>query len=326
MANKQSYQKAKKLLEIYRGEVDDFFKIWPPDKEFFFSQDGKSFLAYGLYKNTAICMGDPVGNKNSITSLLSEFNEYCKNNKIKPAFIQNTNKYFEEFKGTNYNEVAIGADGVIGLDNFVSKTVHNKYFRNIVNRFKKNHFKVTTHIAPHDSKTIKEVSDISKSWLKIPGKKEWSFLTGKYSEEYLQQVTIHIIRDNLGTAQAFTNEIKSFKPGVCTIDLMRHKSDSPANTMDYLFIELIKTKQSEGYYELNIGMSPLDGQPFAKNFSSKLLQNAYRLTNGFIGFGGLHQFKSKYEPKWEPRYVWYQGKPYRLIIIANAIAKLMSDN
>ncbi len=235
-------------------------------------------------------------------------------------------KYTLEFKDANYREIAIGADGVIGLDNFMSSTVHNKYFRNIVNRFEKNHFYVTTHTPPHDSNTIREVSDISKSWLGISGKKEWSFLTGKYSEEYLQQVTIHTIRDKSGTPQAFTNEIKSFKPGVCTIDLMRHKSDSPANTMDFLFIELIKTKQSEGYYELNIGMSPLDGQRFANNFPSRLLQNAYRLTNGYIGFGGLHQFKSKYEPKWEPRFVWYKGRYFQLVIIARAIAKLMRDH
>lgn len=324
--NEKSYLKAKKLLEIYRGEVDDFFKLWPPDKQFFFSRDGKSFIAYGTYKNTAICMGDPVGNRSSINLLLMEFDGYCKDKKLKPAFIQNTNKYSDEFHQNNYKELDIGADGVINLDSFMSATVHNKYFRNIVNRFAKNSFSVSKHIPPHSNTIIDEVSDISDSWLKIPGKKEWSFLTGKYSRDYLQQVTIHIARDNNGNAQAFTNEITSFKPGVCTIDLMRHRLDSPANTMDYLFIELIKTKQSEGYNELNIGMSPLDGSQFANNYASKILQNAYRLTNGFIGFGGLHQFKSKYKPNWEPRYVWYQGRSYRLIFIARAISKLMQNN
>lgn len=319
-------QKARKLLEIYRGEVDDFFKLWPTDKTYFFSKDGKAFLAYGIRQKSAICMGEPVGSDPSIEPLLREFKQFCQNHGLLMAFVQVTDKYTRSYHELGLHGLLIGADAAINLSTFTSVTMHNKYFRNIVNRFEKHQFVVETHEPPHTRKLIDELQQVSDSWSKLPNRKEWSFLTGRFDNDYLQHVTLHVLRDKNNHAQAFANELPSYKPGTATIDLMRHRRNALNNSIDYLLIRVMLLKNQEGYTSFNLGLSPLDGKPFVTNIPDRLLMSAYKISDKFISFHGLHQFKSKYEPIWEPRYIWYQGSSLRLPSLARAVAKLLHNS
>jgi len=315
--------RAHKLLDSYHGEVDDFFKLWPADKLYFFSRDKKAFLAYGISHKAAICMGDPVGPPDSIKFLLIQFKDYCDEKDLTMAFIQTNNKCRDAYKLIGLHNILIGSDAVIDIDHFLSQTIHNKYFRNLVNRKDKQKFEVSTYLPPHNKTLLNEIEVISNSWIKLPHRKEWSFLTGRFDNDYLQQVVLQVLRDEKGKAQAFVNEIPSYKPGVFTIDLMRHRSGAPANCMDFLFIDIIKTKRKEGFKSFNLGMSPIDGQKYVSNLADSLLLSTYKLSNSFIGFRGLHQFKAKYEPNWDPRYVWYQGSVLNLPRIGWAVYSLL---
>jgi phosphatidylglycerol lysyltransferase len=300
--------------------------LWPEDKSYFFSSDQKAFIAYSIKRKVAICMGDPAGAAKSINSLLKEFKQYCLDNGWIIAFIQTNHKYHRAYTAIGLHSILIGADAVINLEYFTNSTIHNKYFRNLVNRYNKNGLEVDAYPPPHDSKLIKELNKVSESWITLPHRKEWSFLTGRFEKDYLQYATLYVLRDKQGKALAFANELPSFKPGFTTIDLMRHNSDAPTNSMDLLFIRIMQIKNKEGYSGFNLGMSPLDGKPFADNLFANLLILLYKKSDIFIGFKGLHQFKAKYEPKWEPRYVWYQGSPARLPQIGWGVFGLMSGS
>jgi phosphatidylglycerol lysyltransferase len=315
--------RARKLLDIYGGEVDDFFKIWPADKTYFFSSDNKAFIAYGVKFRVAVCMGDPVGARKSISILMQEFKLFCKQRHLVITLIQTTDKYKEEYLSITLKSVLIGADAVIDLNEFQTTTIRNKYFRNLLNRYNKQAFTYHSYLAPHHNKLISELREVSDSWVDLPHRKEWSFLTGRFDDDYLKHVTLYVLRDKDGKAQAFANGLPSFKPGVATIDLMRHRADAPTNSIDLLFINMLKADSNEGYSDFNLGLSPLDARPFMHSTAERLLISLYKVSNSFIGFRGLHQFKSKYQPNWEPRYVWYQTGPGNLIKIGIAVLGLL---
>jgi len=301
-------QRASKLLDANSGEVDGFFKLWPPDKNYFFSSDSKAFLAYDISYKTAICMGDAVGAGKSLGLLLDEFTSFCRQRHLAMAFIQTNTKHRQAYKLHGLKEILIGVDAVIDLKKFTSQTIKNKYFRNLVNRYEKQHYEFASYRPPHSLQLISELKSVSDSWLTLPHRKEWAFLTGRFENDYLQQTTLHVLRDIQGRAQAFVNELPSYQPGSATIDLMRHARGAPVNSMDLLFIRLLQSKYQEGYTHFNLGMSPLDGRPYAHTLGAKVLLLVYRLGDNFIGFKGLHKFKSKYATQWELRYVWYLGR------------------
>jgi len=75
--------------------------------------------------------------------------------------------------------------------------------------------------------------------------------------------------------------------------------------MDYLFLGLIEHAQSEGHVTFNFGLSPLAGvgehpdDPLAEKALNFIFDNM----NQFYNFRGLHGFKAKFLPRWEPRYL-----------------------
>ena len=94
-----------------------------------------------------------------------------------------------------------------------------------------------------------------------------------------------------------------------SVDLMRYPPDSPNGLMDYLFIQTMLWGRAQGYEWFNLGMAPLAG---LQNRSFAPLWNRFgALVFGggetFYNFRGLHQYKDKFSPEWEARYLAAPG-------------------
>ncbi|MHB1865302.1 MAG: bifunctional lysylphosphatidylglycerol flippase/synthetase MprF [Candidatus Saccharimonadales bacterium] len=324
MHSENERELATALLNKYGGEVDDYFKLWPKDKRYFFSSDGQAFLAYGVKYRVAACLFDPVGKPESINKLMTEFKELCENHRLGIIFIQTTNKYDNIYKSVGLKRILVGADALINIDDFLNETVKNKYFRNIVNRFNKAHYSVQTAMPPHKDELIAELKSISDDWTQLPYHKEWKFLTGRFSKDYFSGVPLYILRDNNQKAIAFANGLPAYRKKTASIDLIRRKRDSLSNSIDFLFIEIMRSlSKNNGSLFFNIGISPIDGQLFASSWVEKAVIAFYRSSYRFVGFKGLHQFKAKYKPEWEPRYCYYSGGVLSLVVKGLAIFNLM---
>jgi len=312
--------KAREILETYGGGIDDYFKLWPHDKSYFFSHDNEAFIAYGVARGVAVCFADPEGKPESIERLVQDFKAFSLGNGWLIAFIAASEKHRSLFERAGFNSVLIGADAVIDTEKFVRETARNKYFRNIVNRFEKSGAGVQRHLPPHSRELIEELRYVSNDWLKIPGHKQWQFITGYFSSRYFEHTPLFVVRGRDGKAQAFVNEIPSFKASEATVDLMRHKRSAPKNVMDFLFVRLVQQLHEEQISKFNLGLSPLARQEFGGG--EKLLDYIYLATQRFISTKGLHQYKSKFDPVWEPRYVYYIGSGSSLPLIGLSLAKL----
>lgn len=90
---------------------------------------------------------------------------------------------------------------------------------------------------------------------------------------------------------------------------MRYSPAAPPSVMEYLFIELLKWGRDQGFGRFNLGMAPLSGlqnRALAPvwNRAGALL---YRHGEHFYNFRGLRQYKGKFDPIWEPRYLASPG-------------------
>jgi len=112
-----------------------------------------------------------------------------------------------------------------------------------------------------------------------------------------------------GRIVAFANLWESAEREELSVDLMRHALDAPAGVMDYIFAQLMIHGQQEGYRWFNLGMAPLAG---LENRSLGTLWNrvgalAYRFGEDYYNFQGLRQYKEKFDPVWEPKYLASPG-------------------
>ncbi len=316
------------LMERYGASSEEFFKLWPQDKHYFFSTSGDAVLAYQLRKGVALVIGEPVGNKKSFRSLIQQFNEMCWANGWSPTLIHVSEQYRDIYRDNDYQVQLIGQEAIVDVDKFCAVTAKNKYFRNIHNRFDKERFSFEIIEPPHHSALLARLAEVSDDWLSKPGRTERGFVMGYFREDYLQQCKIAIVRDAAQTIQAFLNIIPSenFNKIEATYDMLRSNKNAPPNVNDYLLFSLIHGLKDQGYKKINLGLSPLVGLDEVEGENS-LISNVLRFayTNGdrFYSFSGLHRFKEKYDPIWEDRYLVYMGGVGGFTKMLNALVAAM---
>jgi phosphatidylglycerol lysyltransferase len=78
--------------------------------------------------------------------------------------------------------------------------------------------------------------------------------------------------------------------------------------MDYMVLKLMVWGAEGGYATLNLGMSPLFdvGEYRRASIPERLARLLFEHGERIYNYRGLHAFKDKFRPEWEPRYMAYQ--------------------
>ncbi len=315
------------LLGTSDAHSEDFFKLWPHDKQFFFDQADTSGLAFHVRRGVALCLGDPVGDKKVFGRLLKEFALVCENNDWLPAHVHVEPTWRKLYKSYGYSLQKIGEEAVVDIAHFQTDVVSNKYFRHIKNKFSKQAYTSELLQPPHHPAVLARLCTISDEWLERGGRTERGFVMGYFSDEYLQQCPLMLVRDAAGTIQAFLNQLPAdFDTKEATYDLLRHSSASPGNINDYLLLNFIEQLSAQHYSQLNLGLCPLVGvadNADGRSVIDTVLNFVYANGDRLYSFSGLYRFKSKYEPAWRDRYIAYQGGIRGLTRTANALIGTM---
>jgi phosphatidylglycerol lysyltransferase len=309
----QSYSRERllSLMERYGAPSEEFFKLWPHDKQYFFDKTGQSGIAFHAFHGVALCLSDPVGDPLSFSSLLTDFRSMCFGNDWLPAFIHVSDHNKTLYEKNDFTLQKLGQEAVVNLEAFNNDVAGNKYFRQIRNKFKKQGYSNELLQPPHHQAVLDRLKTISNDWLGQGGRTERGFAMGYYTSEYIQQCPVMVARDAAGTIQGFVNLVPAkFDNEEATYDLLRNSKGSLGNINDFLLMNLIDQLHKQDFKRLNLGLAPLgglkDNKDEERTLIDNLLQFAYANGDRFYSFSGLYRFKAKYEPEWQDRYIAYQ--------------------
>jgi phosphatidylglycerol lysyltransferase len=315
---------AAELLARYPSDIDDFFKLWPHDKHYFFDTLANAGLAYHVTRGVALVAGGPFGDSARFAALLSAFRDYCFVNDWRPAFIHVSRQYADTYASIGLQLQKIGEEAVLDIAEFTERR-NTKYFRQIRNRFTKLGYTVSITQPPHSAQLLGELATISSRWRQRPGRAERGFMMGYHTDEYMQLCVLAVLRDASGVTRGFCNVVPTFEPTHANYDLLRCDADTPGNSNDFLLLGLIEYLHDAGYTALNLGLCPLRG--LASEVSPTAVDTALRLlyTNGdrLYSFAGLERFKAKYHPSWNDRFVAYSGGPASFVRVMSALTRAM---
>jgi phosphatidylglycerol lysyltransferase len=297
-----------RLLTANGGDSEDYFKLWPHDKAYIFNADGKSGLAVRVQSAVALCVGDPIGNIDSLDGLVEDFKKLCYGNDWLPAFVHTVPEFNDLYKKHGFTCQKIGEEAILTLAHFNESVKNTKYFRQINNRFVRLGYSCQIHLPPHSPDLIAKLKIVSSDWLKQPGRVERGFMMGYFSNSYIQNCPVMTVSDPSGAIKGFLNQVRSFDKSEANYDLLRSTSDSPGNINDFLMMNFIAYVTDAGFHRLNMGLCPLvgiDKHQADHALVESALRFAYANGDRIYSFSGLHRFKAKYEPHWSDRYLVY---------------------
>ena len=307
-ATPQERQQAREIVEQYGCSSLARFTLLP-DKAYYFSSSGSSVIAYVPKGRGAIALGDPIGADDDIQEVIVSFQQFCQRNDWHPAFYQTLPAHLELYQSLGFKVVQIGEEAIIDLKKFTLKGKAGSNFRNAVNRLTKQGYEVRFHDPPIDRALLQQLRKVSDEWLQMMHGSEKQFSLGWFNEDYLRECEIAAVYSKNGTITAFANVVPEYQLNEITIDLMRRRKEVESGTMEFLFISMFQHFQQQGYDGFNLGLSALSGVGAMPNSPrlEKALHYLHEHLNQFYNFKGLHSFKEKFHPRWEPRYLVYPG-------------------
>lgn len=314
---------AKQIIKQYSNSNLDAFKT-DSDKNFFFSKEQTTVIAYGIYKNIALCLGDPVGPKSNLRQCLIEFKEYCNQHGLKIAFLQTRSIYLDIYRQLGFKEMKIGDEAIVNIKKFNLEGRIHKNLRNTISKLSKENFTTEFFSKALDKKLFNQLKVVSDSWLSLPAKKEYRFTLGNFNYNYLKNTPIFILRNSQQQIIAFVNLISSYRKKQLVVDLMRHMADVPNGTMDYLFVKLFLYLKKQGYHSVSLGLAPMSGFSIDENPKKieKITHFISTKANFIFNFRGLKKYKAKFADIWEPHYLIYENNLDIINILRAHIALL----
>jgi phosphatidylglycerol lysyltransferase len=274
------------------------------DKQFLLNERKNAFVMYGVEGRSWISMGDPVGPEDEWGELLWKFRELCNYQDGWPVFYQIENLHLDLYLDIGMSFLKLGEEARVDMKGFSLEGSLGKDLRYAHNKIQKQGYAFEIMPQQQVGRVIDKLQDISDLWLKGKNTREKRFSLGSFSEEYISNFPAAVVRKNADIT-AFANIWMTEQKEELSIDLMRHLPDCPSGIMDYLFIELMLWGREHGFEWFNLGMAPLSG--LADNALAPLWHRfgtfVFRHGEHFYNFNGLRQYKEKFNPVWQPRYL-----------------------
>ncbi len=312
---------ARLLVQDYGKSALDYFKYYP-DKLFFFNENG--FLAYKIQGSYAVVLELPVcGDEETALSLLREFERYCYGNGLKTFYYRVPESSIGIFRQLKKNVLFIGQEAILNLESFSLSGSKMHPLRNAINKAKNAGF--TFHVYEPEIKdgVIQKLQQVSDAWLNKPGKHEMVFSQGMFIPELIKKTTVMTIENPEEKVVAFLNLVPDFVKGEGTYDLIRITDDAPTGIIYFLLTEMFAWFKSKGITHVNLGLVAFAGIENPKTMAERSMKIALERLKPLQHFKGQFQFKDKFNPDWEKKYLVY-GNDYDLVqfpVILKGVSK-----
>lgn len=278
------------------------------DKSFLFSSSREAFLMYAKHGRTWAALHDPVGPRREWAELIREFVQLAHAHGGRAAFYQVRADALPLYLDAGLTLMKLGEEAHVALADFDLKGSHRAHLRYAIKRGERDGFDVEVLDPQQVRDAMPILRTISDNWLDSREAREKSFSVAAFNDAYLAAQSVLLVRQQ-GVPVAFVTFMTTDMNTEATVGVMRHMSDASPYAMEYLFTKLALHLKQSGFQTLSLGIAPLSGMlptPLASPWH-RLAGLVWRFGGRFYNFRGLRGFKSKFQPRWEPRYLAASG-------------------
>ncbi|WP_233533142.1 bifunctional lysylphosphatidylglycerol flippase/synthetase MprF [Antrihabitans sp. YC2-6] len=328
--------RARELLRRSGGTALSWMTTWRGNN-YWFAEDGDSFVAFRVIGGVALTTGDPVGPRDRLRANVVDFAEYAAGKGWTPCFYSVSDGVRQIAADLGWGAIQVAEETVLDLQAIAFTGKKFQDIRTALNKAKKSGVEaewVTFHTAPL------EISDqivaISEEWVADKGMPEMGFTLGGLEEVDDPDVRCLIAVDADRHVHGVTSWLPVYSEGRIvgwTLDFMRRRAgDGFRPAMEFLIASAALKLAEEGADFVSLSGAPLakveqpeggDGAVAQDSLTAaldRLLDVLGRTLEPVYGFRSLLAFKSKFQPRYEPMFMAFPD-PAALPSIGNAIGR-----
>jgi phosphatidylglycerol lysyltransferase len=278
------------------------------DKRLLFSNTRDTFMMYQINGRSWISLGDPIGKREGQEEVVWRFRELSDRHGGWAVFYQVSADCLPLYVDLGLAVMKLGEEARVYLPDFSLEGSARAELRTQRRRAERDGATFEMVHPAQLSPLLPQLRAVSDAWLTDKAVAEKSFSVGSFSESYISNFPVAVVRvDN--EPVAFASLWIAGTGEEIAVDLMRFGADAPRGAMDFLFVELLLWGRAQGYRWLNLGMAPLAGlekHPLAPAWH-RVGNIVFRYGEYFYNFDGLRRYKAKFNPVWESKYLASPG-------------------
>ncbi len=298
---------AEEIVRQWGDDTLDYFAL-RRDKNYFFSADGKSLVAYLYVRGTAMVAADPIGPPGDEGRTLDEFLAFCAARGWRVAFFAVRESDAELYRARGMHTIYLGDEAILHCDEFSLDGAGMKAVRAAVKHVEKGHSFELIAETEASPELIAELNEISEEWREGAPERGFTMELGEDVEGKQSDFVLAIARDKQGgRVEGFLRFVPVYgaEPGY-SLDLMRRRPDSTNGMTEYLIAEAALALGARGFKRLSLNFAAwgrlLDSAEDA-GLSGRLQRLMAKGLNPFFQIQSLRDFNQKFDPEWVPRSV-----------------------
>jgi len=277
-----------------------------PDKHHLLLAGGRGLVAYAVRRSVALACGDPLASAEDLKECARGFVEHCWHNGWTPCVYEAAEESRPVWRALGLRSLKIAEEAVLDLPGFSLAGGKRAALRALTHKVTR----VGLTVRPYrrdqgpDAAIDEQLEEISEEWLAAKRLGEMGFTLGRFSLEALDGVRVFLCL-SAERVEAFCSWLPYRAGQAAVVDLMRKRNDAVSGTMDLLLAESLQALRDEGLQQASLANAPLANVGEPRGPLDRGVALLFENLNAFYGYKNLFQFKKKFAPRWEGRYLVY---------------------
>lgn len=298
------------IVKRHSTDSLDYFAL-RDDKLYFFSSDGRAFIAYTYVARHALVSGDPIGESGSIPTVIDEFLAMCRDRGWGVSFLAVREADRGLYTDRGLHTVYLGDEAVVDVRGFSLSGKKWKSVRQSSGRVERTYefvFMAETDAPPE---LLAELNDISRRWRGKTPERGFTMTLNQDVEGTNPDFRLCIAMGQDGHPGGFLRVVPVYgtNPGY-TLDIMRRDPDTPNGMTEFLLTRTIMKMDELGLERFSMNFAAW-GRFFEDDvdytFTQKLAKIVLNLMSPFYQIKSLKEFNQRFHPVWVPRCIAYEG-------------------
>jgi lysyl-tRNA synthetase class 2 len=299
---------AAELVQAHGTDTLSFFKL-RADKHYFFSDDRDAFVGYRIENGVLLLSGDPVGEPEAFGGLLAQLRAFADARGLKLGAVGASEQLCELYEQRGLRTIYLGDEAIIELERFSLEGRAIRKVRQSVTRLRKAGYTTELHeFTALEPGTLAEIEHVLELGREGAPERGFSMAMDTIHCERADETLVVLARDEDRAIKGVLHFVPCYGRATVSLSFMRRDPATPNGLTEFLVCGAVELLHDRGLKEMSLNFAT-----FAKYMHSpetwveRLLGWTAAKFNPYFQIESLYRFNAKFFPRWEPRYLVYEG-------------------
>jgi lysyl-tRNA synthetase, class II len=299
---------AGQLVRAHGSDTLSFFKL-RGDKHYFFSTDRQAFVGYRIENGVLLLSGDPVGPEEAFEGLLRDVRSFAEARGLKLGAIGASERLCPLYEALGLRTIYLGDEAIVELGHFSLQGRAIRKVRQSVHRLGKAGYTAELRALDDlDAATVAEIEHVLERGREGAPERGFSMAMDSIRSQQSEDTMVVLARDGQEAIRGVLHFVPVYGRDAVSLSFMRRDPETPNGLTEFVVVRAAELLRERGVAEMSLNFAA-----FAKwmhspeKRSERILGKLIALGNPFFQIESLYRFNAKFFPRWEPRYLVYEG-------------------